>query len=71
MWESEQPIYNVCEVQIENSVTRVTVQHRETCRVISNRYQVWQNFQFTPNNHYVFYFLLTLPLTIVFNLEYA
>ena len=60
-------IFNACEVRIENSVTRVTVQHHETSwTVIRVTY-----FQFTPNNHYRFFFLHTLPSTIVFKLEYA
>ena len=31
-------IFNGCEVQIENSVTRVTVRHHEACRVMPNSY---------------------------------
>ena len=31
-------IYNGCELRIENSVTTVTVQHREACRVLPNSY---------------------------------
>ena len=31
-------IFNSCEVQIENSVTRVTVRHLEACRVMPNSY---------------------------------
>ena len=31
-------IFNGCEVRIENSVTRVTVRHREACRVMPNSY---------------------------------
>ena len=51
---------HVSSVQIENSVTRVTVRHQEACRVMSNSYtrsasgglpsdveqlHSWQNFQ--------------------------
>ena len=53
-------IFNVCEVRIENSVTRATVRHHEACRVIPNSYPEWRNFQFAPNNHYWFFFLHTL-----------
>ena len=31
-------IFNVCEVLIENSVTRVTIRHHEACRVMPNSY---------------------------------
>ena len=31
-------IFNGCEMRIENSVTRVTVRHREACRVMPNNY---------------------------------
>ena len=31
-------IFNGCELRIENSVTTVTVQHREACRVMPNSY---------------------------------
>ena len=31
-------IFNGCEVQIESSVTRVTVRHHEACRVMPNSY---------------------------------
>ena len=31
----------------------------------------WQNFRFAPKNHYGFFFLYSLPLTIVFRLEYV
>ena len=31
-------IFNGCDVWIENSVTRVTVRHQETCRVMPNSY---------------------------------
>ena len=47
---------------------RVTVLHHETCRVMPNSYPEWWNFQFTPNNHYGFFFLRTFPLTIAFKL---
>ena len=53
-------IFNGCKVQTENSVTRVTVQHYEARWVMPNSYLEWRNFQFTPNSHYGFFFLLTL-----------
>ena len=53
-------IFNGCEVQIEDSVMKITVRHPE-----------WQNFQFPPNNYYGFLSLHTFPSTIVFTLEYA
>ena len=56
------------EVRIENSVTMVTVHHYEACWVMPNSYPEWRNFHFTPNNHYRFFFLHTLPSTIVFKL---
>ena len=31
-------IFNGCEVRTENSVTRVTVRHREACLVMPNNY---------------------------------
>ena len=31
----------------------------------------WRDFQFTPNNHYGFFFLHTLSSTIAFRLEYV
>ena len=31
----------------------------------------WRNFQFTPNNHYRFFFLHTVPLTTACRLEYV
>ena len=40
-WARTISIFNAYEVRIENSITRVTVQHHE-----------WQNFQFARNNHY-------------------
>ena len=36
-----------------------------------NNYPEWRNFPFAPNNHYGFFFLHKLPLTIAFKLEYA
>ena len=62
-------IYNGCEMRTENSVTKVTVRHRETCRVMPNSYPEWRNFQFAPNSHYGFFFLHTLPSTIAVRLE--
>ena len=64
-------IFNGCEVQIENSILRVTFQHHKACRVLQNSYLEWQNFQFAPNNHYWFFFLHALSSTIVFKLEYV
>ena len=56
-------------MQIENSVTRVTVWHHKTCQVMPNSYPEWWNFQFAPNNQYRFFFLHTLPLTTAFKLK--
>ena len=53
---------------IENSVTRVTVRHH-SCD--AEQLPEWRNFQFTLKNHYGFFFLHTLPLTITFRLEYV
>ena len=58
-------IFNVCEVRIENFVTRVTVWHHEARRVVPNSYPEWRNFQFTPNKHYRFFSLHTLLSPIV------
>ena len=66
-------IFNGCGVRIENSVTRVTVQHHEACQVMPNSSPEWRNFQFTPNNHYGFFFLHTFPSTmhVAFKLQYS
>ena len=40
---------NDCSVWIENSVTRVTVRHHETCRVMPNSYPEWRNFQLSKS----------------------
>ena len=58
-------------MQIENSITWVTVHYHEACRVMPNSYPEWLNFQFAPNNYYGFFFLHTLPFTIAFILLYA
>ena len=50
-------IFNDCEVQTENSVTRITVQHQQACRVMPNGYTEWWNFKLTLNNHYKILFL--------------
>ena len=63
-------IFNGCEVWIENSITRVTVQHHDACRVMLNSYSEWRNFQFEPNIHYRFFTLHTLLSTVAFRLEY-
>ena len=44
-------IFNGYELRIENSVTTVTVQHREACRVMPNSYPECRDFQFASNNH--------------------
>ena len=36
-----------------------------------NSYPERRNFQFAPNNHYVFFLLHTLPSTITLRLEYV
>ena len=56
-------------MRIENSITRVTVQHREVCRVMPNSYPERRNFQFAPNNHCRFFFLAYSYSTIVSKLE--
>ena len=56
---------------IENSVTRVTVRHHGTCQVMPSSYPAWQNFQSAPHDHYRFFFLHSLPLIILYKLEYA
>ena len=61
--------FNGREVQIENSVTRVTVWHHEACRVMPNSYLEWRNFQFAPNSHYGFFFLITLSSSTAFKLS--
>ena len=48
-------IFNGCEVWTENW----------------KQLPEWRNFQFAPNNRYRFFFLHTLPLTIVFKCGYA
>ena len=63
--------FNGCELRIENSITAVTVQHREACRAMPNSYPESLDFQFAPNNHYGFFFLHTLPSTIAFRLNYV
>ena len=42
-------------MRIGNSVTRVTVRHREACRVMPNSYPEWRDFQFALNNHFGFF----------------
>ena len=58
-------IFNGCELRIENSVTTVTVQHREVCRVMPNSYPEWRDFQFAPNNHNGFFFLADSKLNTI------
>ena len=59
------------EVQIENSVTMVTVQHHEACRLMPNSYPEWGNFQSTPSNHYGFSCILFLQkLHLSLNMRY-
>ena len=43
-------IFNGCELRIKNSVTTVTVQHRDACRVMPNSYLESRDLQFAPNN---------------------
>ena len=58
-------------MRIENSVKRVTVRHHGACRVMSNSYPEWRNFQFAPNNYYRLFFLHALPSTVLFKFGYA
>ena len=63
-------IFNGCEMQIENSVTRVTVRHHEACQVRAEQLsQVTEFSMRTSQPLYGFFFLHTLPLTIAFRLE--
>ena len=62
-------IFNGCDVQIENSVMRITVRHHEACLVMLNSYNKWRKFQVTPNNHCRFFFLHTLPSKSAFRLD--
>ena len=39
--------------------------------MMPNSYAERWNFQFAPNNHYGFFFLHTLPLSITFMLEFV
>ena len=55
-------IFNGCEVQIENSITRVTVRH-EACWVMPNSYPERWNFQLALNNHYQFFFWHTFHIS--------
>ena len=45
-------IFNGCEVQIENSVMRVSVWHYSTCQLMPHNYLEQRNFQVAPSNHY-------------------
>ena len=56
-WRYKIRIFTSCEMQIENSVTRISVQHHKACQVKPE----WPSFQFAPNNHYRFFFLNTFP----------
>ena len=64
-------VFNGCEVRIQNSITRLTVQHHELCQVMPNSKLERRNFQFALNNHYRFFFLHTLPSTTACRLEYV
>ena len=50
-------IYNGSSVQIENSVTRVTVRHHEACSASlgkpcdAEQLPSWRNIQSAPHNH--------------------
>ena len=51
-------LFNGCEVQIENSVMRITVwNHKKKCQ--------WQNFQFAPNKHLIWIHFLHIQATLV------
>ena len=40
-------------------------------RVIPSSLSEWRDFQFAPNNHNLFFFLQSLPSTILFKLEHV
>ena len=50
-------IFNGCEVRIENSVTRVTVQHHKACRVMLNSYSQWLFLRQLHLNLNIYYFI--------------
>ena len=56
-------IFHVCMVWIEKSVTRVTDQHHEACRVMPNSDPEWQIFLSTPYTHDRYFFLHTFWFT--------
>ena len=64
-------IFNGCEMRFENSIRRVTVWCHEACQKVPSSYFKWQNFQFARNNHYGFFFLLTLSWTIRFKFKFC
>ena len=57
-------IFNGCEVWIENSITRITVQHHKTCPCDGIFNSHWTTIIDS-------FFLHTLPSMVVFKLEYA
>ena len=64
-------IFNGCEVLIENSVTKVTVRHHKSCRVMPNCYPSDGIFNLHRRTIMDFFFLNTLPSTIAFRFEYV
>ena len=58
-------IFNGCEVRIENSVTRITVRHREDCREFSIRTEQPLSWLL------ILFFLYILPSMTLLKFEYA
>ena len=58
-WTEKISILHGCIVWIEKSVTRVTDQHHEACRVMPNSDPEWQIFLYTPYTHDRYSFLHT------------
>ena len=59
-------IFNGCEVQIENSVTRVTVRHHGAWQVMPNSYHKWQDFSIRTKQPLWILFLAYSSLVIAF-----
>ena len=60
---AEYSYINGCEVWIENSISRINVQHYKACRVMLNNELEWQPLWIL--------FLHTIPSTMAFKLKYA
>ena len=64
-------VFNGSEVRIENSVTTVTVQHHEACRVMPTVILSEGTFNLHQRTIMDIFFLHTFPSTIAFRLEYV